>query len=1072
MEQTIGGWEMKKCINNLVFVYAFLLLILFMVPSNISASVFGQSETPEWENPEIIGIEKGIPHATFIPYQDAEAAASFKTEKSGRYKLLNGAWKFKFLDRPGDAPDGFFSREFSDKDWDDLTVPSNWQLHGYGRPIYTNVRHPFKADPPKVPHDANETGLYRVEFDVPAAWKEREIFLHFAGVQSAMYVWVNGKEVGYSQGSMTPAEFNITEYVTTGKNILAVKVIRWSDGSYLEDQDFWRLSGIHRDVFLVSRPRVYLQDFYVRTDLDSDYRDATLNIEFNLHNAGPENAEGYSLKISVEGFGLKTVGSVPVSSIGRGKNESVSFFKKIEQPKLWSAEIPNLYLLTLELMDGNGRIQEVVSRKIGFREVEIINGQLLVNRKAPYFKGVNRHEIQPDAGRVVSEETMIKDILLMKQHNINAVRTSHYPNQTRWYELCDEYGIYVIDEANIESHELWTGDKIYLDEKPEWQKAYVTRGINMVARDKNHPCIIMWSMGNEAGNGTAFDTMYRAMKELDPTRPIHYESKTPSYTHNPEYGTTLPKYDIITTMYPSLEQIIQLTEKDPSRPVIICEYAHGMGNSTGNLKKYWDLFESHPRMQGAFIWDFVDQGLLKRDEKGREYFAYGGDYGDTPNDSNFCINGVVNPDRTPQPAMQEIKKIFQFAKIRAIDLYAGIFEIENWYNFQSLDFLEAEWDLSTPFEIITSGKIAALSIPPGESRIFAIGPFDPPLRGNEDFYLNIRLKLKDNVSWADKGYELAWEQFVFPKKRKGIGDTSRGKAVLKTSGNVVTISIGGLTAVFDKRMGTFTSLKSDGVELLERGARINLWRAPTDNDMGGGDSFYSQWKKSGLDQLECINKKISISERDSGICIEVKGILSSKSGNIAVKSVYLVQGNGNILVNNEIDIPESIKTLPRIGTEWLLKKEFDRVTWYGRGPHENYIDRKEGAGFGLYESAVRDLYFPYVKPQENGNRSDVYWLTIRNEKNIGLLVKGMPSFEFSATHYSLENLTNAKHTTDIKDASYTTLNIDYRQAGLGGDNSWQPRTHPEYQLRNGKYRFSHTIKPMDFSEMRIRELVE
>ncbi len=1063
---------MKRHIINCLFVI--LILTLFIYPSDILASLFGQSEAPEWENSEIIGINKGSAHATFIPYQDAGAAVSFNGEKSDRYRLLNGAWKFKFLNRPADTPENFFTEGFSDKDWDDLAVPSNWQVMGYGRPIYTNIRHPFKADPPRVPHDANETGLYRLEFDVPGDWNDREIFIHFAGVQSAMYLWINGKEVGYSQGSMTPAEFNITRFVNAGKNIMAVKVIRWSDGSYLEDQDFWRLSGIYRDVYLAARPKVYLQDFHVVTDFDENYMDAELKINFNVFNAGSKKDKGSSINIRLEGFGIKLEESISVPEINKNNSKTLSFSKKIKKVKQWSAEIPNLYLLTLELIDREGRVREAISRKIGFREVDIINGQLLVNGKAPYFKGVNRHEIQPDTGRVVSEETMIRDIMLMKQHNINAVRTSHYPNQTRWYELCDEYGIYVIDEANIESHELWTKG-IYLDEKPEWQQAYVTRGTSMVARDKNHPSIIIWSMGNEAGNGTAFDLMYDEMKKMDSSRQIHYESKTPSYTSNPEFGTTLPKYDIITTMYPSLEQVIKLTEKDPTRPVIICEYAHGMGNSTGNLKKYWDLFESHPRMQGAFIWDFVDQGLIKRDEDGQEFFAYGGDYGDKPNDLNFCINGVVNPDRTPQPAMQEIKKIFQFVKIKAIDLYAGVIAIENRYDFQSLDFLEAEWDLSTPFEVIKSGKIETLDILPDESRIFVFGPFDQSLKSRDDFYLNIRLKLKNNEPWANKGHELAWEQFAFPAKEKEKPGGQKGKVNVNNLDNEVVIDIdsNSMSAVFDKKRATFTSLKIDSVELLESGLMINLWRATTDNDEGGGgSSLSSQWIGAGLDQLTFKTRGISVYEGDDSAGIEVKGVLSSRSADISVKTNYTVYGNGEILVDNEIDIPESIETLPRIGTEWLLKKDFHHVTWYGRGPHENYIDRKDGARFGMYESPVKDLYFPYVKPQENGNRSDVHWLVIKNNNNIGLLIKGNPTFEFSATHYSLENLTKAKHTTDIKDASFTTLNIDFRQAGLGGDDSWSPRTHPEYQLRNGRYRFSYILRPVDFAKTTIREIVK
>ena len=697
---------------------------------------FSQALAQEWQNPEIIAINKEAPHVTLIPFQSVKTSQSFDATQSDRYQSLNGDWKFKFLARPGDAPDKFFQPTFADADWELLPVPSNWQVEGYGQPIYTNIKHPFPVDPPRVPEDANETGLYRLEFEMAPEWVGQEIFLHFAGVQSAMYVWVNGEQVGYSQGSMLPAEFNVTDYVKPGKNILAAKVIRWSDGSYLEDQDFWRLSGIYRDVYLVARPQVFLRDFQITTDLDSDYKDATLDIDFDIVNASQKEANDYVIDIHLSGHELDVKETVKVPAVSKNDQTAVTFTKNIDDPQKWSAEIPNLYTITFALRDADGDTREAITQKIGFREIEIVDGQLLVNGHIPYFKGVNRHEIQPDAGRVVSEETMIKDIVLMKQHNINSVRTSHYPNQTRWYELCDEYGIYVIDEANIESHELWADRRIYLDEKPEWQEAFVTRGTAMVERDKNHASIIMWSMGNETGYGTAFDVMYKEMKALDPTRPIHYESRTPAYSPD------LSKYDIISTMYPTLEHIVELTEKDPTRPVIICEYAHGMGNSTGNLKKYWDLFESHPRMQGAFIWDYVDQGLTKKTDDGREFFAYGGDYGDTPNDLNFCINGVINPDRTPQPAMQEIKKVFQFVDIKAVDLYAGLIAIENTYDFQNLDFLQAEWRLETPFKVVESGVIEPLDIPAGEGRIFVIGPFKEPLESNDDFYLNVSLRLK------------------------------------------------------------------------------------------------------------------------------------------------------------------------------------------------------------------------------------------------------------------------------------------------------------------------------------------
>jgi len=959
-------------------------------------------------------------------------------------------------------------RIFLHRDWDVIPVPSNWQVLGYGRPIYTNIKHPFPANPPFIPEDANETGLYRKTFTVPDSWSDKEIYLHFAGAQSAMYVWVNSKKVGYSQGSMTPAEFNVTEFVQPGENLLAVQVIRWSDGSYLEDQDFWRLSGIYRDVTLVARPKIFIRDFIVTTDLDHHYRDAELKAAFIIANHSGQNVDGAAVRIELEGHGLSLRETVPVSAIEKGKETRVLFTKKIENPEKWSAEIPNLYTLRFELVDRDGQALEAAAQKIGFREVEIRNGQLLVNGKAVYFKGVNRHEIQPDAGRVISEETMIKDITLMKSHNINAVRTSHYPNHTRWYELCDEYGIYVIDEANIESHELWADKKIYLDEKPEWLNAFIDRGISVVLRDKNHPSVIMWSMGNETGFGSAFDSTYKAMKKIDPSRPIHYESRTPAYIKE------LSKYDIISTMYPTLDEINTLCEKDTTRPVIICEYAHGMGNSTGNLKKYWDLFESHPRMQGAFIWDFVDQGLLKKTEDGREFFAYGGDYGDTPNDLNFCMNGIVNSDRTPQPAMEEVKKVFQFAKIKAIDLYAGIIAVENTYDFQNLDFLELHWSLDTPFETIKSGVINNLDVPAGEGRVYVLGKLQEPLNDSRDYYLNIRLVLKNDLPWAQKGWELAWEQFVYPcKAKKHAVSKSDGKVRVVENKSSIAVSAANVMALFDKKEGMLTSLQLDGQELVQRGMRINLWRAPTDNDDGGGErSFGAQWRRDGLDKLETVVKKVEAHNEKKLAKIVVEGVLKAQTADIPFTTAYVVHGDGSIDVSNDIEIPAAIKTVPRVGSEWLLKKEFDQVQWYGRGPHENYIDRLDGARFGLYQRSVHDLYFPYSKPQENGNRADVYWMTITNKDSLGLLVRGAPTFEFSATFYSLDNLTAAKHTTDIKEAPFTTLNIDMHQAGLGGDDSWNPRTHPEFQLRPGVYSCSYSIRPINLKARHIETLVQ
>ncbi len=1015
----------------------------------------------EWENPEIIAVNKEKPHATFYPFPDRSSSLSFKPATSERLLYLNGDWKFKFLTSPDSAPEGFFAADYPDETWSLLPVPSNWQLHGYGRPHYTNIKYPFPANPPFVPHDYNETGLYRRTFSLPKDWKDKEVFIHFDGVASAFYLWLNGVFVGYSQDSMLPAEFYLTPFLREGENVLAAKVINWSDGSYLEDQDFWRLGGIFRDVYLAARPRLFLRDFTVVTEPAEDFSTARVRVTAALRNLAAAPVRNAKVRATLQDAFPAEAG---VASIGAGQETSIELAGTVQQPKLWSAELPHLYVLSLELLDSQGRVLEATSRKIGIRKVEIKEGRLLVNGKAITLKGVNRHEIQPDCGRSVTEETMLKDIRLMKQHNINAVRTSHYPNQPRWYELCDEYGIYLMGEANVETHELWSDKRIYLDEKPEWEAAFVTRGTAMVHRDKNHPSVIIWSMGNESGYGTHFDTMYREMKALDPTRPIHYESRTPAYIHG------LSKYDIISVMYPSLQGIIDLANRDTTRPVILCEYAHAMGNSTGNLRKYWDLFDSHPRMQGAFIWDFVDQGLYKKTEDGRTFFAYGGDFGDIPNDANFCCNGVVNPDRRPQPAMEEVKKVFQYVNIKAVDLHGGIIGVENRYDFRSLDFLRLEWELRTPFEKVKSGVIEQLDVPPGESRVYDLGAMTAALEPGDRWFLNIDLKLKEDQPWAPAGYTLAGEQFVFPFREKAADASAPAKVNMKEDKAFAIFTAPTWRAVFDKKSATWLSLKCGNEELLQRGPRINLWRAPTDNDDGGGGaSFVAQWRRYGLQEAEWKVESLRI-EKGEPVRIIARGLLHTRLGSAPATIEYLVDGGG-ITTILDLSVPEAVKTLPRVGVEWLLRKEFEQVQWLGRGPHENYVDRKESARFGVYARDVHDLYFPYVKPQENGNRCDVTELLIHNGRT-GLFVKGLPAFEFSATFYSLENLTAAKHITDIEEAPFTTLNIDWRQAGLGGDDSWSPRTHPEFRITDRRIVFSYRAEPVTMSGVSFRSLVE
>lgn len=1020
----------------------------------------------EWQYPGIVGVNKQMGHAAFVPHADMLSARSFEREKSAFFQSLNGQWKFRWAKSPNSIPPGFYATEYVDTAWQGISVPSNWQLEGnYDKPIYSNIKHPFEAIPPFVPIDNNPTGCYRTTFTIPNSWSNQEIYLHFEGVQSAFYLWINGQQVGYSQGSMTPAEFNITPFIKEGENLLAAEVIRWSDGSYLEDQDFWRMSGIYRDVFLYATPKIHIRDFAVITDLDTQYKDAELKINLNLENWSDTFAD--SQKVHLKLFEpdsqlaiLDTIISLDTieqtNELGSALWKQFSF--PISAPQKWSAENPYLYSLFITLLDEKNQTVEVISHKVGFREIEIRNGQLLVNGKAIYLKGVNRHEFDPDHGRTISKASMIHDIKLMKQHNINSVRTSHYPNDPIWYELCDEYGLYVMDEANIESHELWEKG-IYLAQDSIWQWAFVDRGQSMVLRDRNYASIIMWSLGNETGMGENFQLMATAIKLNDPTRPIHYESRNPAYAHS------LPAFDIISNMYASETQMLDLAAKDTTRPIILCEYAHAMGNSLGNLQEYWDLIESHPRMQGGFIWDWVDQGLRKRTEKGEEYFAYGGDFGDKPNDGNFCINGLVFPDRKVQPEIFEAKKIFQYIKVKAKDLKKGHIEIQNTYDFINLDFLELTWELTANGWMLQHGKIEDLDIAAGQTKVLNLPITHPELKPGLEYLLKVSFRLKENTSWANAGHEVAWEQFTMPYKVPAKNylplaeipnlKVEKDKAYIRVSGKDFSYT-------FDRTSGMMSSLSFQEKEFLKGTFKPNVWRAPIDNDEGGGThSFAHQWKTAGFDSLKYEVMSIDVEQiRPSIAKVRIHANLNGKTGFITYEACYTIFGTADIILENTFIPQGEMPVLPKIGMSLQVDPGLSQLVWYGKGPHESYWDRKHGAAIGLYNGSVREQYVPYINPTENGNKSDVRYASLSNITGLGLLVQGYPLLNVSAHHYTLENLTQAKHTYDLEEAEYITFNVDFQQAGLGGDDSWNPRTHEKYQLSPRPYTYSFRLRPI------------
>lgn len=1047
------------------------LLTLAFLFSFILSSI---AQTPYWQDEQIIGKHKTEPHATLIPYEDEVSALTLDRNASKYYISLNGVWKFSYHSSPMEVPVGFYSKQFDDHSWDDIEVPSNWQMKGYGQPIYTNIKHPFSPQPPLVPEENNETGLYRTKFSIPADWDNNQVFLHFAGVQSACYVYVNGKEVGYSQGSMTPAEFDVTRYIQPGENTLAVQVIRWCDGSYLEDQDFWRLSGIFREVFLFATPKVHLRDYFVLTDFDANYNNAAMHVEAFVHNYGFRKARKYQLHLTLYNDANDLIFSEIVAiqdAISPDQDGKVIFDWPIREPSKWSAEDPNLYTLTLQLLDNSFEVQEVVSSKIGFRKIEMKDGQLLVNGKPIYLKGVNRHEIESTRGRAITEASMIRDIVLMKQNNINAVRTSHYPNQTRWYELCDQYGLYLIDEANVESHQLWEIGRTPA-QNITWKNAFVDRGVSMVHRDKNHPSIIIWSLGNETGMGENIHAMADAIKAIDPSRPIHYEGRFP-YREN-----SMTEFDFISNMYASTETMVELTKKDPTRPVILCEYSHGMGNSNGNFKEYWDTIEKYPRMQGGFIWDWVDQGLLKVLPDGTEFYAYGGDFGDEPNDANFCFNGLVFSDRTPQPALAEVKKVHQFVKINWLESDASWkIKVKNTYDFIDLSFLNLELTLMENGKAIDKQMIESPAISPQETASFELTLDRSEFSPGKEYFVNVSCKLARPMPWAEAGFELAWEQLPVTNANEDVVKIDRDSLpmlTLETNEDAYVITGKDFSLNFDLKSGLIYAWKYKGKSLVEQGPMANIWRAPIDNDMGGeARSFFQQWENYGLDRLKWELANVS-SKKISGSEVEVlvTGALIGKGGSIRINVVYQVLGNGEVVVSPEFILNGVHPPFPKIGTLLHINKSLDQIQWYGRGPHESYWDRKAGAPLGIYKGSVKDQYVPYGFPQENGNKSDVRWMALSDGTGMGLLFSGTSLLNASAHHYSLKALTKASHPFDLKDENYITLNIDLQQMGLGGDDSWNPRTHQEYLLSDNEYRYTYRIKPIDLAESTLDEILE
>lgn len=1251
-------------------------------------------EKPDWENLDVISINKEAPHATLTVYDDPAEAAKYNRADSPYMKMLNGTWKFNWVPKPADRPLDFWKEDYDTSKWDDIPVPSNWQVLGYGIPIYVNIRYPWSpTDPPNIPDDNNPVGSYKKTFTVPADWDGREIFLHFDGVESNAYVWINGKKVGYSQGSRTPAEFNITSYVKPGENTLAVQVFRWCDGSYLEDQDFWRLSGIFRDVYIFSTPKTHVRDYWAFAGLTDDYKNGTLDVSAKIVNYGEKASSGkIEAQLYETTIGDPTPVGDPISAdftVKPGEEVDVKVGDEIYKGiKTWTAETPNLYTVVIKTIGADGKTLEAIPVRIGFRTVEIKNSQVLVNGQPVLFKGADRHEHDPDTGHYVTRESMISDIKLMKQHNLNAVRTSHYPNTPEWYDLCDEYGIYLVGEANIESHGMGYGAKS-LAKDPAWGESHLDRGRRMVERDKNHPSIIFWSMGNEAGDGINFENLYKWIKARDPSRPVQYE-RTGTWT------------DIYCPMYASPQNVASHGQRGGGKPLILCEYAHAMGNSCGNMWLYWDAIYKYPNLQGGFIWDWVDQGLRKKipqvieqtlkdkspagltakvvgeivevdgkkglqgyatlpevdqldirkagltleavvnitnrgDENnpfilkgdmqfglkmqkaklqcfivkpgggwvtldadppegfydawhlvtgvydGKElaiycdgkkigsmeyegqinhsaypvnigrnseltervligtiastriynralsadeiaaadrgpdsgpvlwldfdeieapavdeskaqgtFFAYGGDYGPpgTPSDGNFCMNGLITADRIPHPSLLQVAKVYQPIQVKEVDLKEGQIEVWNRNFFTNLSNLDATFTILINGNPVTTEKFDVADIQPGEKKTIQLPDLSSEVsnkcqaaieQGGE-LILQVDFKLAADTPWADAGHRVAWEQIPIiipedsPQVKKQQPPLPTFSSVTDEDGQIVIASRialrgRGFSVAVDKTTGMITSLKAGDTELIQTGPKPDFWRAPIDNDRGNRMAGRcGTWRTAGDNwKVESVKFK---ELNQATIQITVDGSLPEQGADCDL--VYTILGSGDVLIDMSYKAgSKKLPEIPKVGLQMRLPGGFENVAWYGRGPHETYCDRKD-APVGVYESTVDGLFVDYSEPQENGNRTDVRWVTLTNDDGTGLMAAGSPLLSVTAKHYETADFENVRHNWMIDKRDYIVLNLDLRQMGVGGDNSWGAHPHPQYKLTEPEYSYRVRLHPItkgaDVEELWLQDI--
>lgn len=1018
------------------------------------------------ENPTRLSRNREKSRAYFIPYATESQALAGLRDTSPRFRLLNGEWKFHYAKNPLAAPANFYEESYDVSDWDTISVPHHWQLDGYGKPHYTNVAYPFPVDPPFVPTE-NPTGSYRRDFDLPVEWENQQVLLRFEGVDSSFHLWVNGVETGFSKGSRLPAEFDLTPYLKSGTNNLAVQVYQWSDSTYLEDQDMWWLSGIFRDVYLLARPVATIQDFYIQSVLDKSYTDGLLTIQLTFAEKELEQLKNRKISYALLDEGLQLVEEIAGTISELTLDSKIT--TTVKQPKHWTAETPYLYTLLLKIVDEKDNILEVLAQKIGFRTIELKEGLLKINGQPILFKGVNRHDNHPDLGRAVTLADMEKDIQLMKQGNINAVRTAHYPNDPRFYGLCDEYGLYVMDEADLETHGFEIiGNVSQLSDDPIWQPAYVDRMERMVERDKNHPSIVLWSLGNESGTGCNHQAMADWLINKDPALLIHHEGATKKLFETGHYELDSPITAVNSTMYSDIALLEKLgAAEGHQKPHILCEYGHAMGNGPGSLKDYWKLFYQYNRLQGGFVWEWSDHGLRQFTKSGKEYYAYGGDFGDQPNDSNFVIDGLVQPDRTPSPGYYELKKVMEPVEVRLIDFETGAVSLSNRYDFQTLDHLALSWSLRREEIILQSGvmPINGIDARGAKEVTIPVESFNENKQQSGELWIELSFRLVHSTKWAEKGTELAFAQFKksYSQVNNPLIESSNKPTVLDSSETEIELSIKGshFALTFDKVAGQLTNWDYRNDTFLLEGPTLNLWRAMTNND----HRSEQLWKEAGMQWLQTRTQSFTWShlKNDQAVSVTIKQRIGAPmlAWGIQVTTVYQVNNTGEVkLTVTGIPLNNHPRTFPRIGLELVLPNSFRLVKWNGRGPGESYADSKEAARFGVYTKPIEDLSFNYIYPQENGNRTDTKWIGLVNEKGNGLRVTGNQPFDFSARYYTQTNLDEAKHTYDLKKTQEVYLYLDKQQHGIGSA-SCGPDVLPEYELIAEPFTFNFVLTPFN-----------